>query len=576
MKYLRAVIYFLIFIGGSVLLIWFVSGLINKKLDNREAISGDSVQITQQVGNTSLSGEAAKVDLPTAQESAPSSLENLPTVTVITPALDQHSYLEVTGLVKAKNAVTLFPATAGAVRKINFQEGDKVRQGDVLIEIGGNNNTAHPVELQRQLAEQTLSNAQASLASLRQTSSDSLRLAGLQLQSAINQAAALAYDFGIIEQNRSALEEGRRLLENSLELARAKNSRDMGKGREDVDKLIFALNTAQDERSRTLAQLDSLGAAAGDSSTPTEQMVKLQAALAGQDKAIEELYKAIDLARYGLSTGRDGAAMGENQMLGQISQSRNQAEVLDLTLLSTQTKLGYNNGETDPLLLAKQSFESTKTQLSSAVDNATNQVKLAALNAEMARTQSSALQVKAPFDGVVTALDLYIGQSVSPQAAVAEIINPQTFELEVGVDAAVADRLAAGKSAQLMLAGKAIDVPIRSVGLKVDERSKQVKVRLALPNIFFKINQNLSARLPLTTVGATKSSFFIPLDAVIIGSDSQFVYIYEQGQAKKVAVTVGSVAGDQIEILSGLSPEAQVIVGGAKAITDGQTVNIKK
>jgi len=565
MKNLRAIIYLLLFLGGAGLLIYFLSGFLNSTLDNRSAQTPSTQTAATTDKNTSTNPEQALVN------ASPAAI-----VTTIKLGESKSSYFQATGTVKSQSSINLFPVTSAAVKKVNFQEGDYVRAGDVLVELSGTNLSEHPTETQRKLAEQTLKNAQESLASLQKTNNESLKMASLQLQSALNQASAIAYDLAIIDQNKSALQDSLKILQDSLDNTRQKNNRDQTKGRRDIDNLIFTLNSAQDERARTQSQIEGLNSQSlppADSAT-AEKLAKLQAALSAQDKGIEELYKAIDLAQYGLNTGENGANLGENQVLAQISQSQNQAQVLDLNLQSATTKLGYSNGSSDALLLAKQGYQSTKTQLDSALTNAANQVKLAELNTALARNQSESLKIKAPFSGIITMLDLYIGQTVNPQVPVAEVIDPQTFELELGVDSLTADRINPGALAQITLAGRQIDVPIRSIGLKVDEKTKLVKVTLALPNIFFKINQTLSAKLPLST-GISTGSRFLPLDAVTIGTESQFVYINDNGHAKKVPVQTGNIAGDQIEILSGLDPNAEVIVTGAKNLTDGQAISIK-
>lgn len=562
MKLLRAVIYLLLFLGGAALLIYFLSGLLNSKLDNRSP-QAISTQTT------------APQEKDTSTVALPSALNNSPATEVTTIKLGtlKNSYFEATGSVKSQSSISLFPATSAAVKKVNFQEGDYVRAGDILIELSGTNLTEHPTETQQKLAEQTLKNAKDSLASLQKNNTESLKMASLQLQSSLNQAAAIAYDLAIIDQNKSALQDSLKILQDSLYNTRQKNSRDQTKGRRDIDNLIFTLNSAQDERARTQQQINDLSNQSTDPAA-IEKLAKLQGALSAQDKGIEELYKAIDLAQYGLNTGENGASLGENQVLAQISQGQNQAQVLDLNLQSATTKLGYSNGSSDALLLAKQGYQSTKTQLDSALANAANQVKLAELSTALARNQAESLKIKAPFSGIITMLDLYIGQAVNPQAPVAEVIDPRSFQLEVGVDNLTADRIVPGALAQITLAGRSLDVPIRSIGLKVDEKTKLVKVTLGLPNIFFKINQSLTAKLPLSSSGSAVSQF-LPLDAVTIGTESQFVYINNNGQAKKVTVQTGNIAGDQIEILSGLDPNAEVIVTGAKNLTDGQAIQVK-
>lgn len=570
MKTLRAVLYLIVFVVGITGLLWLGYGLINSQLDQHAATPAptdtDTATYTATPVGTDTDSEASDVTV--------KSLDQL-----------QNSYFPAIGTVTSAESITLYPITSAAVKNVNFQEGDYVKTGDVIVELTGANLSEHTSETQLKLSQTTLANAQDSLANLQKTSAESLKTAGLQLQSARNQTAALSYDLAVIAQNQAGLADALDIMQNSWDTTRQKNLRDEQKGMRDIDDLIFTLNAAQDDRARTKRQIDDLQnqldnlptddpASAESSATLQAQLAKYQTALEAQDKGIETLYQSIDKAKYGLNTAQDGAALGENQILGQMATSDNQARVLDLTLQSTKTKLGYTGDSSDALKLAEQAYNATKLQLSTALDSARNGVKLAELNVELAKSQASGLQIKAPFEGIITALDLYPGQTVSPQASIIEILNPKTFELEVGIDVATADRLSTTAPALLELAGRQIEVPIKSIGLKVDDKTKLVKVTLQLPNIFFKLNQNLKVQLPLSTTSAASAARYLPLDAVIIGTENQFVYLNDNGKAKKVNVQLGEVAGDQVEILSGIPADAEVIVDGAKNLSDGQTLNV--
>lgn len=602
MKTIRAFIYLIVFVVGLTGLLWLGYGLINTQLDQRTADTNDGTQLADQTASTSdntSEGTPLPPSLPDATGTTDTSdttdgfaaTSSASDVTVKSLAELKNSYFPAIGTVTSAESITLYPITSGSVKNVNFREGDYVKTGDIVVELTGANLSEHASETQLKVAETTLSNARIALTNLEKTSAESLKTAGLQLQSAKNQTAALAYDLAVITQNQAGLADSLNIMRDSWDTTQLKNLRDEQKGMRDIDDLIFTLNAAQDDRARTRRQINDLNNqldalpptppsppdtanattnnTANQPATLQTQLAKLQTALDAQDAGIEALYVAIDKAKYGLNTAQDGATLGENQVRGQLAQSESQAQVLDLTLQSTKTKLGYTGDSSDALKLAEQAYNYTKIQLETALDATRNGVKLAELNVEQARSQASGLQIKAPFEGIITALDLYPGQTVSPQASIIEILNSKTFELEVGVDVDTADRISTTAPALLELGGRQIELPIKSVGLKVDDKTKLVKVTLQLPNIFFKLNQNLKVLLPLTTTG-----LYLPLDAVIIGTEDQFVYLNNNGEAKKVNVKLGEVAGDQVEILSGLPADAEVIVSGAKNLTDGQTLTV--
>lgn len=616
MKKLRAIIYLILFLAGATVLVYLLANFVNGQL-NQHPVPQAENQPTQTVQNNPADAAATEVttsqpsttaDTTTASTSADvisgdsaisaesasdSTSGESSTTTVSTPATPvsiselgkstNYAYLEILGTVKSSTSSTLSANSNATVKKVNFQEGDFVNAGDTIIELSGPNSNEHPSETQLKIAQTTYDNAVASLSNLQKTSNESLSTASLQLQSAVHQANAIAYDLAVIKQNQAGIDDALQILRDTLYNTAEKNDRDALKSRRDIDDLIYTLNAAQDDRARTLQKINDLETTP-DSPEKTEQVAKLQSALDAQSKGIEDLYDAIDKSKYGYSTLSNTAEMSENQILGQITSSESQFKVLDLNLQSTETKLGYTGDTSDALQLAEQAYQATKVQLQTALDNAQNQLKLAKLNLDLAKNQADGLNIKAPFSGIITKLDLSSGEVVSNQTTIAELVDPKSYELELGMTIEQIDRLDASKPAQILLGTRELEVPIKSISPKVDEKTRLVTVKLQLPNILFKVNQNIKAKLPLTTQTLISSNdgsntasdvFYIPLDAVIIGSESQFVYINDNGKAKKVEVELGEISGDQVAILSGLNYSDQIIVEGAKSLSDGQTISPK-
>ena len=632
MKKFRAVVYLLLFFAGIILLIIFLSNFINSRLDQSKTPSQTTVNVSSSVTSTNPGDQSTQPPSTTPTTPAtittfdPRTLGAVPATsaptttsagtdsTTVSLVDSSTSYYPLIGTVKSKNTISLFPQTGGSVKKVYFQEGDFVNTGDTIVELTGNNLTEHASETQLKIAQTNLNNAKTALENLRKTNAESLKTANLQLQSAVDQANAIAFDLATIEQNQSGLQDGLQTLQNSLDNTRAKNQRDIIKSQTDIQNLIYSLNSAQDERARTQQKINDLqnqidqlpiesspsGAAAATADTTASTSLsqttlpqlsasrsslealrqQLQTTLAAQTKAIDALYDSIDKSKYGLDTLENTSQLSDNAILGQIKTSQNQQKVLDLTYNSTKTKLGYTGDSSGALRLAEQAYNSTKVLLSTTLVTAENQVKIAQLNYDLAANSASALTIKSPFTGQLSSLDLSPGQQVNPQSAIAEIISTQAYELEVNIDPDIADRVDLSHTATVELAGRILEVPIKSVAPTVNGITHLVKIRLTLPPITFKANQTLNAQIPLRTstpgqTGNSGKTSFLPLDAVIIGTESQFVYVNDNGKARKVQVTLGQISGDQVEILSGLTASDRVILQGAKDLTDGQTIQTK-
>jgi RND family efflux transporter MFP subunit len=207
---------------------------------------------------------------------------------------------------------------------------------------------------------------------------------------------------------------------------------------------------------------------------------------------------------------------------------------------------------------------------------AQSQVDVAKINLDMAKNQQESLIVRAPTNGIIGEVIPHKGDIVSPQSSLTQIVNPDQFVLKVGVNADDALKITNASVAQVLIGGKYIPVGIKTLSPTADATSKLVTVTLTLPHIFFRANQTLDAQISLSSNmdPHAGSMIYVPLDALIIGTQEKYVYVYDNGKARKVNVTIGAIEGDQVEVLEGLQPNDQVILEGAKDLLDGQAVTL--
>ena len=97
-----------------------------------------------------------------------------------------------------------------------------------------------------------------------------------------------------------------------------------------------------------------------------------------------------------------------------------------------------------------------------------------------------------------------------------------------------------------------------------------------------KVENNLEEILPgmFARVEIIKQEFpdalAIPLYAVISRDDKHYVYLEEDGVAKRQEVKLGILDGWHIQITEGLKPGGKVIVVGQRSVDEGQRVNVVK
>ncbi len=172
--------------------------------------------------------------------------------------------------------------------------------------------------------------------------------------------------------------------------------------------------------------------------------------------------------------------------------------------------------------------------------------------------------VTAPRDGVVVEKNIAVGQEVDNSAgsvmAIADLsdvwVVADLFENDVGA-------LAPGAKAKVIIAGTTeVDGLVEQVSAVVDPDRHTVPVRVKLQNPSGNLRPNAYAQIQFFDPTAAKVS--LPSAAVMSDGAQSYVYVKTpKGELKRRTVTVGSVSGGKVPVLTGIEVGEQVVVQGA-------------
>ncbi len=73
---------------------------------------------------------------------------------------------------------------------------------------------------------------------------------------------------------------------------------------------------------------------------------------------------------------------------------------------------------------------------------------------------------------------------------------------------------------------------------------------------------------------AGPGNILLPLSAITFGQDTEMIFIEENGQAKRVPVSMIRIEGETAEISAELDADARVIIENAKRVKDGSSVTV--
>jgi len=105
----------------------------------------------------------------------------------------------------------------------------------------------------------------------------------------------------------------------------------------------------------------------------------------------------------------------------------------------------------------------------------------------------------------------------------------------------------------------------------LNRATRTMTVEIDLPNRDRRLKGGMFARVEVL-VGTHPQALQIPIDAVSRLEEAQYVYIVQEGKARRVDIEIGARQGNYIEITKGLIGNEAVIVSGKDLIHDGTPV----
>jgi len=212
---------------------------------------------------------------------------------------------------------------------------------------------------------------------------------------------------------------------------------------------------------------------------------------------------------------------------------------------------------------ARQAAEAAVTQARSALDKAIEQRSYAELSAE--------------FDGVVTAVDVEVGQVVTAGQPVITVARPDVREAVIDVPDDVAANLREGSPfevALLIAPSQRVSGQVREIAPRVDPltHSQRVKIALDSPPDDFRLGTNITAY----ATAQTASQISIPAAALFEQDGKQRVWVVDPA-AKTVSpreVMIQSRDSKTAFLKAGLEPGDRVVTAGVHSLVSGQSVKI--
>jgi RND family efflux transporter MFP subunit len=191
-------------------------------------------------------------------------------------------------------------------------------------------------------------------------------------------------------------------------------------------------------------------------------------------------------------------------------------------------------------------------------------------------------KVYAPFDGVITARNTDIGDLINSGSGTGvrtdlfHIAQPGKLRVYVNVPEEYSQGITVGMTADLSLAefpGRKFQGTLVRTAEDINVTTRTLLIEIDVDNPKGTLLTGSYAEVHLA-VPTQASTFLLPVNALLFRSEGLRVATVKDGKVTLSPVSPGHDFGSQIEIVSGLKPDDQVIVNPPDSIVSGQAVQI--
>jgi len=201
----------------------------------------------------------------------------------------------------------------------------------------------------------------------------------------------------------------------------------------------------------------------------------------------------------------------------------------------------------------------------------------AAAHLEMARKALSDATLCAPMDGYIAKRSIEPGDTASPGNPVFEIVQMDPVEVSVGVPETDVHMVRIGQKADITvpaLPEKSLQGSVRVINVSADPNTRTYMARIAVANPEHLLRVGMVAEVRIRG-DRTVSMATLPGDAVVRdpqGATQVYVYYPDQKRVYAKRVEIGTAVNKNVEIKSGLSGNALIVLAGQTKLRNGMTV----
>lgn len=194
---------------------------------------------------------------------------------------------------------------------------------------------------------------------------------------------------------------------------------------------------------------------------------------------------------------------------------------------------------------------------------------------QLAELALSYTRIAAPIDGRVVKREVDLGGHVAQGELLFRMMSIRPLLIRVHIPANRLGKVAPGQAVKVIVdsSPEPLQAAVELVSPIVDPTSGTIKITLRLDQYPSNVRPGDFAEIHMMT-DQRENALLVNSVSIIEERGSHFVYVVEQGLAKRKAVTLGFVMNERTEIAAGITAKDQVVVKGQRNLNDDVKVEV--
>ena len=182
--------------------------------------------------------------------------------------------------------------------------------------------------------------------------------------------------------------------------------------------------------------------------------------------------------------------------------------------------------------------------------------------------------IRAPFSGRLGMRDVSVGALIRPGDPITTLDDTRVVKLDFPVPETELASIEPGLAVvaeSIAYPDRRFDGIVQTVDSRIDPVTRSIAVRARLPNPEGLLKPGMFLTVHLV-VGVKENAVLVPEEAVLASAGGQYLFAVDNDKAVRLPVVTGRRFPGEVEVLSGIAPGTEVIVGGIQKVRDGVPV----